>query len=62
MRERDSDERIGPEVHPDDQESQDPLRRDPLSPIPGHERPPESDPLDPIPTRPRSTPTKRPKT
>lgn len=60
MSEREDEERFGPEVNPDDQESQDPLRRDPLSPIPGHEPPPESDPLDPIPGRPRPTPKERP--
>ena len=32
-----------PPFEPEPVESEDPLRREPLSPIPGHEREPESD-------------------
>jgi len=38
-----TDEQIGPPIEPGDQDAGDPLRRSPLSPVPGHERAPESD-------------------
>jgi hypothetical protein len=47
----DSDQRVDPgssDPEDDDDESRTTLKRQPLSPIPGHEREPESEPLEPL--------------
>ena len=41
-----SGEQIGPPIERGDQAAGDPHRRSPLSPVPGHERVPESDPVE----------------
>jgi len=54
------DERIGPSSERGDQNAGDPLRRPALSPVPGHERVPESKPLDRVPNEPDDPPEPAP--